>query len=334
MSFPVHRWLGWLLVGAIAITFGRLIFAEFVSWDDPLTVAANPRMLPPTAGAVAGYWRLFPTPAAGEMRVINHESGLWIPLTYTIWSGLAALAQVGDGVQAPRELNPWVFHAANVAIHAGTSLLVLRLLGTLGLAPLPALIGAMVFALHPLQVEAVAWVSGLKDLLAGLFSIGCILLFLMQAAGSLPRALARMSWWLALVLMVAAMLCKPSAVATPLILLVMDRLLLRRPTGLTTLATLPFFAAAVPFAVIARLSQSADLWAPPLWQRPLIAADALAFYAAKLIWPSCLSVDHGRSPGMILQTGEIYWTWIVPVLIGMAAVWVWRAGERRPLVGL
>jgi hypothetical protein len=56
----------------------------------------------------------------------------------------------------------------------------------------------------------------------------------------------------------------------------------------------------------------------PLWARPLIAGDALAFYVYKLVFPVSLAMDYGRRPVAVLQEGWAYWTWWAPVTIGIA----------------
>src|SRR6185369_15869265 len=67
--------------------------------------------------------------------------------------------------------NPWIYHSFNLLLHAATTLLVFLLLLELRFAAWPAAVGAAVFAVHPVQVEAVAWASGTKDLLCSLLVV-------------------------------------------------------------------------------------------------------------------------------------------------------------------
>jgi hypothetical protein len=91
-------------------------------------------------------------------------------VTYTLWIALAAIARV-RGADGSVALNPWVFHGASILIHALSVLLVFSILRRLRASDLAAFFGAALFAVHPLQVESVAWASGAKDLLGGMFSL-------------------------------------------------------------------------------------------------------------------------------------------------------------------
>jgi tetratricopeptide (TPR) repeat protein len=79
-----------------------------------------------------------------------------------------------------------------------------------------------------------------------------------------------------------------------------------------------FAIAAVPFAIIAKLAQPALTIDSPLWARPLIAMDSVAFYAGKILFPHPLVFDYGRTPTYVIQTGAIAWTPLVT--IGLLAV--------------
>src|SRR4051812_38443706 len=165
---------------------GRLCVAEFTTWDDYYTVQHNPRFDPPTLEKVARFWppvlsaktaaarngenltgRAF---GANERVRVNHVFGLYMPVTYTVWGVLAAVAQTRDESGA-LVLNPWVFHSANVALHAASALVAFALLRRLVGRDWPAAAGALLFGLHPVQVEPVGWVSGMKDVLCGLLSL-------------------------------------------------------------------------------------------------------------------------------------------------------------------
>jgi len=85
--------------------------------------------------------------------------GLYVPLTYAVWWLLACVARVTPD-QNGIALNPWVFHSANILLHLCGALAVFALLGQLLRNRRAACIGALFYALHPIQVEAVAWAAG------------------------------------------------------------------------------------------------------------------------------------------------------------------------------
>src|SRR5207244_4244518 len=85
---------------------------------------------------------------------------LYVPVTFTVW---AVLARVSS--------EPWLFHAASLVLHGAAAMAAFGLLRRLVRDERAACAGAMLFALHPVQVEAVGWMSGAKDLASGLFTL-------------------------------------------------------------------------------------------------------------------------------------------------------------------
>src|ERR1700733_6640765 len=149
-----------LLIVCTLIAMGNLARNEFVSWDDSFNIYHNPHFNPPTLAGVAAYWA-------------HPAYGLYIPLTYTLWGLLAMVAQVPPDAQGV-SLNPWIFHLASIALHVLSVLVVFEILQLLIRNRVAACIGAMLFAIHPVQVEAVAWAAGMKDVLSGLLALVAI----------------------------------------------------------------------------------------------------------------------------------------------------------------
>ena len=138
------------------LTLGRVCVNEFAGWDDPENISTNPYYDPPTLRGIAHFW-------AGP------TTGMYIPLPYTLWGGLAYVARVAEPDASGSRLNPWVYHTANLLIHLATCLLVLDFLNRVTKRQWAAWFGAAVFAIHPMQVETVAWASGARDLLCVFF---------------------------------------------------------------------------------------------------------------------------------------------------------------------
>ncbi|HSU66862.1 MAG TPA: tetratricopeptide repeat protein, partial [Tepidisphaeraceae bacterium] len=273
------------------------------------TIQQNPRIEHPSLQNVAHYWR-------------HGFMDLYIPVTYTLWSGVAFFSKALHGEAAA--LDPHLFHAASIAVHAINALLVFSLLRFLLKSPWCAAAGALLFALHPVQVETVAWTSGFKDLLCGMFSLIAINLYVraVRTEALDPECdtiTRRVYYALALVAMLLGMLSKPTAMVTPLLLMILDGFMLRRPWRRVGLSVAPFFLLAIPCIVWTKFQQpDYFLRHVPLWHRPLVAADALAFYLCKLVAPIHLSFDYGRAPWTIFEKRWVWITWVIPASIGLA----------------
>ncbi len=108
-------------------------------------------------------------------------SGEWSRLTWNVWQGPRALTHLGyRWTWQVSGLAPIGFHAGNVAIHLINIGLVYTLLHMLGLSPDRALLAAAVFGVHPLQVHAVAWISGRAGIQAAMFGYAGVILALQE----------------------------------------------------------------------------------------------------------------------------------------------------------
>ena len=305
-------WVWGLVVTMLALFafLPAVRFPFFPFWDDDIHVHANPHLADLSWSSVAALW-------AGPWQQ------LYIPFTYSVWAALAALSRWTDGVSvATGALNAAWFHGANVLAHAGAAawafVLLRRITGKFfagardGRVHMAAALGAAFFALHPLQVEPVAWISGLRDVLGGCLGLGALAVLFGAERMTAARATA------ATLLFVASLAAKPAGVALPVV------------AGI--LALQPFrwswrqmLAVLGPWLVIGALwvaVTSSAQWAAdlarglvPVWMRPLVAGDALAFYAWKTLGPTGLAADYGRSPDVVRAAGWLWWTWTGPAVL-------------------
>jgi tetratricopeptide (TPR) repeat protein len=306
-------------------TFVPICGHDFTNWDDNVNVTHNPLLNPPTATSLLYFWE-------------HPYQKLYIPLTYTAWWLLARIARVDAPDMHGIWLNPYIFHAANLLLHICVCLVVFQLLRLLTMRRWAACAGALLFALHPLQVESVAWVTGLKDLSCGLLSMVALwqfVIFAREGSASHPpgaKAVGRSSRHLhyaaATVALVGAMLCKPSAVTVPIIAATIDRLILQRRWRQIAVALVPWLAVSVAFTAISIWVQPNVAGSPsPLWTRPLIAADALAFYIGKLLAPIRLAAIYPHSEQQVLASPLVYVTWVAPAAMAFIA---WRFRRTAP----
>jgi protein O-mannosyl-transferase len=304
-----------LLAILTIVVFGRIVSHDFTYWDDAGTIHHNPRLNPPTAEKVLWYWG-------------HSELGLYIPVTYSVWGILATAARLDAPDEFGIALNPWLFHAASLIVHVGSALLVFGILQRLSGREGASFVGALLFAIHPLQTETVAWASGLKDLLCGFFALLAIWEYMQFAQESTPHR--RWHYVAAMIAFVLSMLSKATGMLTPVLAGIIAYWGMRRTVRQIALSLGPWLILSAACGALAKYIQPA-LGVPltALWTRPLIAGDALAFYLGKLLAPINLSIDYGRRPVDVVKSPWIYFAWLIPAA---AAIAVWRVRKPQPLL--
>lgn len=322
-SGKIQQWALWCRVAIVLLTLATLwpvLLCSFGGWDDDLNVTANPWLNPPSWQGVARFWR---EPAAD----------LYVPVTYTTWSLVAAVTPRDEAGR----MSAWEFHLVNLIAHVWATICAFEILRccTRGAKPhaamIGALAGAMLFAVHPVQVEPVAWVAGLKDVLAGALALAGIALFVCDDRRTMARSVA------ITIIFAAALLAKPSAVAAPIIALLIDVTVLKRSLRRSGLSLLPSLLLIGLMILVAGRAQPAQqvAGAAPLWKRFFIAGDALAFYFWKVLLPIHLGVDYGRTPQAALSSQLVWTMWLIPAaLIALAAWCARRGGDALPLVAI
>jgi tetratricopeptide (TPR) repeat protein len=315
LAIPAWAWALLAAGAALLVFLPALRFPFFPFWDDDIHVHANPHLVDLSWGSTGALWS-------------RPWQQLYIPLTYTAWAGLAALSRWSDGLPAAGgALNAAWFHGANILLHAASAALVFVLLRRVvaafrggaphGKTDAAAALGALVFALHPLQVEPVAWISGLRDVLGGFLGLAALVVMF----GSERFSAARWIW--ATVLFVASLAAKPAGVALPLMAGVLAFAPFRWSWRQMATGLGPWLLMGAAWvAVTTRAQWAAELAAGlvPLWARPLVALDALAFYLGKTFVPLGLAADYGRAPDTALAAGWLWWTWLGPVVLAAVLI--------------
>jgi protein O-mannosyl-transferase len=266
----------------------------------------NMELIHPTA---AGFWKQLTTP----------QHNIYAPLTFGLWYVIAAVTTNGETLPAIGfKVASWLGHGLSALAAWWAIWLIVRHRAA-------AMIGAMVVALHPLQVESVAWTTGTKDVLCGLFSFAAIALYTGAITGGRRRAL----YW-AVACGVFAVAAKPTGVVLPAILFAVD-LAIRDTSIQRRLGDLwPFLpATGVGVLVILCVQPATSIEPAPLHLRPLIALDSYAFYLQKVVSPTNLVVDYARSPDVVRASGQLAWTWVVPLAVLALAI-----VSRHRMVGL
>ena len=281
-----QRWVPLLLVVGVVATFFPVLGNGFV-WDDQANVVENEAFR--GLGWDQLHW-------ATTTTLLGHFQPLsWLTLSFdhALW-GMA----------------PAGYHLTNLLVHALGTVLFFWLAAALirrarggdpahgvdAATTVGAGAAALLFALHPLRVEAVAWVTERRCLLAATFYLLALLAYLRLQDAPPGR---RLRWWAAtLAAFVLSLLSTAWAVTLPAVLLVLDGYPLRRldrgATARVLLEKVPFLVLAVAGAVVAALAQretgaAASLTGLGLLDRTLLAGSALWFYLAKTLVPLDLS---------------------------------------------
>jgi protein O-mannosyl-transferase len=311
------------------LVYLRALGNDFVGLDDPIYVVENVTIRNLDGNTlVSAFTQLF----AGDY---------WMPLT---WISFAVDYRLWG-------LNPLGYHLTNILLHAANAGLVVLIADGLcrekfsggGAGPgqkrlyqVMLLLAGLLFGLHPLRVESVAWVTERKDVLNGLFSLGALLCYLNYArkkdgeeGGAVPAYL------LSLVLFICSLMAKPVSVTLPVMLLVADWYPLERFRKGRVLPLLlekvPFFAISAALAALtlyfksqqAMLASTGDF---PISLRLLVSGNALFHYVKLFLFPVGIVPYHVLAktipPAFVATTAAA-----ALFLVGCAC-----AGKKRPAI--
>jgi len=321
--------LGAVVAGVTLAVFLPSIRNGWVNWDDVDNFLGNPHFR--GLGGANLRWIL-----AGSVQDAHWTPLTWLTLSldYVIWG-----------------MNPAGYHLTSLLIHSLNALLCYVLACRLlelgfGSGARPgdlrraAIVAALFFALHPLRVESVAWITERRDVLMGMFAFSTLLVWLRACRSGADGRPARRWYWAAVVCFAAALLSKVMVVGLPIVLVALDVYPLRRIGAsharwrtrlvrLTVVEKAPFLllsAAAVVMTLViaAQRTHATPLSVLGIAQRLAISAYGPAFYLWKTLVPWPLS------PLYTLFHPVVPWsaTYIVPAL-GVAGITALTIAARR-----
>lgn len=312
-----------VIFGATVLLYFPTLFYNFISIDDGTHLYQNPLILNPTADSLWEFWR-------------KPFFDLYIPLTYSVWWAVSKFSFAMTDT-----LDPSFFHFLNLAFHFLNSAGVFFLLGIF-VPPFPALVGALLFCVHPIQVEAVAWVSCFKDLLSFFLGLCAAAFFLMatQSDGkpSNSKHSSERSYALATFFFVLSLLAKPGMVILPLFLFCLIPLLphpQRRKNRLAELVLSIWLLGSGAWGWWLTVLQPGYRLSfyIPVFSRWRIAGDALFHYMKQTLIPIGYTPDYARLPPLVLKDPSSLVTWMIPALLGIGIFWN-RKRWRREFTGM
>src|SRR5947208_4969972 len=315
-----------ILVAITWLVFGQTIRYDFVNYDDNEYVYANPAI---TSGlTLHGITYAFS----------GRHAKNWHPLT--------TLSHMLDcqlwGVRADGH------HFTNVVFHTIAVVLLFLVLKQLTGALWRSAFVAAVFAIHPLRVESVAWISERKDVLSAVFFMLTLGLYVRYVRySSVGRYLAVASAF------ALGLMCKPTLVTVPLVLLLLDYWPLKRFAGESS--TRRLILEKIPLLALSAAGAGATLWAHeksiiPIEQIPFIwrvgnGLVACLIYIKQMIWPARLAVFYPH-PARTLPVWEIGLAIVMIGIVSAGAIalrhkraylvtgWFWYLIMLLPVIGL
>ncbi|MBY0277694.1 tetratricopeptide repeat protein, partial [Candidatus Binatia bacterium] len=305
------------LVGVLAIVpYLPALQAEFLTYDDDAYVSANRFVLDGLA------WR------SVRWAFTTFSEGNYHPLT---WLSLMLDAQLWGA-------NPIGFHLQALLLHGANAALLVLILGRVGAPPLVAAAGTLLWAVHPLRVESVAWISERKDVLSTLFGLLAVHAYLRRSQDAPDTDRVP---WAAAAWMASSLACKAMFVTLPALLVLLDFWPLGRVRTLRDVARAivrkwPLWLLSAGVGALAVVSQRsrgamADLEALPLAVRTGNALVSYVRYVAATLWPTDLAAFYPYP-----VDGWPLWRPLAAAALLLAitaAVWALRARWPSLLVG-
>jgi tetratricopeptide (TPR) repeat protein len=307
MSWSKRDWFFCLILAVVTILAYQPAWHGGVLWDD------EPHIGGPELRTLDGLKRIWFVPRTTQQYYPLLHTSFW--LQQRLW---------GDSTTG--------YHIVNLLLHIGCVVLVLRILRRLRIPG--AELAAIIFALHPVNVETVAWIAERKNTLSGVLALAATLWYL-----RFDESRSRRSYALALGLFFLGLLSKAAIVTLPLALLAIfwwKRATISWRRDVVPLIPLFFLSAAsglmTRWVEYGNIAYRASMLALSPIDRCLIAGRAFWFYLWKLLWPSNLMFVYPRWE----INAAVWWQYLFPlaVVVLLGILWNLRRWSRAPLAGV
>lgn len=322
LLFPKNSWLAGavLLVVMCCVVYFPFLQGSFI-WDDHDYLTNNPNLTD-----LDGLKRLWFDLRASPQYYPLVDTSFWIE--YQFWG-----------------LNPVGYHVDNVILQCINALLLWRVLSYLGVKG--SWLAAAIFAIHPVQIESVAWIVERKNLLSGFFYFLSLYFFLRFYNPDKPFSFndtqnEKRSWMIygvSLFFFVCALLSKTSTCTLPAVILLIYWWKQSSIGKKVFLMMIPFFTVSVGFALITIYLETSSVgatglsWSFSFWDRFLIAGRVLWFYTGKLFWPDPIIFIY---PRWVIDD-SIWWQYVYPLAFLFLILVLWNLRKivsRGPLTAL
>jgi protein O-mannosyl-transferase len=269
-----RKFPGWLPVAVVlftALLFSHSIFDLFVDWDDNSYIINNPYIRDYSLHGIKAIFTSF-------------YFGVYHPLTSIVY----LLIYTFFGLQSAP------YHAVSLLFHLANTWLVFKVTEQLSNQKITSLVVCILFAIHPMHVESVAWASAMKDVVCGFFC----LLALSHYLHYIDNGLRLKYYFLAMLFFLAALLSKSAAVPLSVLLFAIDIYRGRRINARLLWEKVPFLLLSFIFGImnieaqntVSAINQHAADYG--LINRVFLLTDAISFYIISSVLPLWLSPMH------------------------------------------
>ncbi len=282
--------------GIIAVVclfvYGGSLANNFVQFDDNILITSNP--------AVAHF-----SFSSVKHVFTSYDPELYVPLTLFTFQ----LERLFFG------FNPFVFHLVSLLFHIGNACLLFLLLYPLVQRRWIAFAGALLFAIHPQNTEAVSWASGLKDVLAMFFGLASLVAY-EKAEETKSRRMLVMS----IVLFLLGLLSKAVLIPLPAVLFLFDWYKRRPFTRKRFTEKIPHVLLSIIFVIIALFGKQELLVETTLLQKILMAAKSTVFYLQTFFVPAHLVPIYPYTKDIVLSSPDFFVPLIVVFILTAVAI--------------
>lgn len=299
LKIPETKRLRYAMIFVFALTcavYWHVLTDAFVRWDDGMLIYENP--------AVRGI-----TPHTLLWVFTHYDPELYIPLTFITY-------QINYLIGGT---SPFFYHLTNLLLHALNAALVVWLIEKLSGKMRLALLCGLLFAVHPLNTEAVAWASGRKDVLSGAFFLGAWIAYL-----SFEETDSKRAYRTSIGLFFAGLLSKVMAATLPAAVFLQNVTRDAR-SWLETLKKLwPHIVLSLLFIMIALFGKRELVVETTALQKALMACLSTVFYVKQLLWPTHLSLLYPYLGTITIASPDFYVPLILVLIGAVISVLCWK----------
>ncbi len=294
----------------------------YLTWDDTINFTENTHLNRPGGPDFGYYW-------------LHSYTRAYRPLISDIWSLIAVFCRVHPHIDPAVGLvnfSPHGFHTVTLAVHAVDAVLLFVVLRMLFRRSAPAAAGALLFAIHPLQDETVAWITGGNVVYFGLFLFLMLIHYIRYAAPEEQAPTnANIQYGLAAFWYLCAAFTYPLTVIVPIVVWIIDWVILGRPINKASMALGPWLIFGVIWTFVTATAKNLDKAVVHVAPggKPLVALDSIAFYLYKFIAPVNLTIDYGRTPDYV--TGHS-WSFATAGIAALFIGLLWQIRKRWPVL--